>query len=65
MIRIKTKLKNKARTIEGLYSEAVEVIYSEELSKILEQSEKEYREGKTFSREEILKGLYEEFGIQI
>ena len=65
MIRIKTKLKNKARTIEGLYSEAVEVIYSEELSKILEQSEKESREGKTFSREEILKGLYEEFGIQI
>ncbi len=65
MIRIKTKLKNKARTIEGLYSDAVEVIYSEELSKILEQSEKEYREGKTFSREEILKELYEEFGIQI
>ena len=65
MIRIKTKLKNKAKTIEGLYSDAVEVIYSEELSKILEQSEKEYREGKTFSREEILKGLYEEFGIQI
>ena len=65
MIRTKTKLKNKARTIEGLYSDAVEVIYSEELSKILEQSEKEYREGKTFSREEILKGLYEEFGIQI
>ena len=65
MIRIKTKLKNKARTIEGLYSDAVEVIYSEELSKILEQAEKEYREGKTFSREEILKELYEEFGIQI
>lgn len=65
MIRTKTKLKNKAKTIEGIYSEEVEVIYSEELSKILEQSEKEYREGKTFSREEILKGLYEEFGIQI
>lgn len=65
MIRTKTKLKNKARTIKGIYSDAVEVIYSEELSKILEQAEKEYREGKTFSREEILKELYEEFGIQI
>lgn len=65
MIRTKTKLKNKARTIKGIYSDEVEVIYSEELSKILEQAEKEYREGKTFSREEILKGLYEEFGIQI
>ena len=65
MIRTKTKLKNKARTIKGIYSDAVEVIYSEELSKILEQAEQEYREGKTFSREEILKELYEEFGIQI
>ena len=63
MIRTKTKLKNKAKTIEGLYSDAVEVIYSEELSRIIEQGEKEYIEGKMLDGREVFRRLHEKYGI--
>ena len=63
MIRIKTKLKNKAKTIEGIYSEEVEVIYSEELSRIAEQAEKDYKEGRTLTEEEVFRRLHEKHGI--
>lgn len=63
MIRTKTKLKNKAKTIEGLYSDTVEVIYLEELSKIAEQAEKDYKEGRTLTEEEVFGRLHEKYGI--
>lgn len=61
--KTKTKLKNKAKTIEGLYSSAVEVIYSEELSRIAEKAEKDYKEGNTLDGREVFRRLHEKYGI--
>lgn len=52
------------KRIEELYLKDVEVIYSEELSRKLEESKRQIKEGKVYTAEEVFEELYEEFGIQ-
>lgn len=53
--------KKKIGRIEDLWREDIVEFDSEELDRILEESERQYREGRVHDAEEVFKRLHEKF----
>ena len=57
--------KKKVGGIEDLWREDIEEFDSEELDRILEESERQYREGRTHTLDEVIKEMNKKYGLHL
>ena len=57
--------KKKVGGIEDLWREDIVEFDSEELSKLLEESQRQYKEGKTHTLEEVVEEMNRKYGLHL